>query len=141
MDGVSGAARIFGVVSLAIQLGDGVKKLLDFWDSLQGAPDNIKAMAKTLRVLTVVLNNIEDHQKNHGEDQATAELLNNCKYYVSALSNLTQDFEPGFASKSRRTRQWSAFKAVMKKEQIQRLQHLIQETKITLLMAQQVLTM
>jgi hypothetical protein len=141
MDGLSGAASVIGVVSLAIQLADSVKKLLNFWDSVQNAPENVKAITKGLKVLSVVLDNIEAHQKLHGEDQATTELLDSCRDHVTALMNLIQDFEPGFTSQSRRTRQWVALKAVFKKEQIQKFQHLIQETKITLIMAQQNLTM
>jgi HPt (histidine-containing phosphotransfer) domain-containing protein len=89
MDGLSGAASVIGVVSLAIQLADSVKKLLNFWDSVQNAPDNVKAMAKGLRVLSVVLDNIETHQKLHGEDQTTTELLDSCRDHVTALMNLT----------------------------------------------------
>lgn len=89
MDGLYGAASVIGVVSLAIQLADSVKKLLNFWDSVQNAPDNVKAMAKGLRVLSVVLDNIETHQKLHGEDQTTTELLDSCRDHVTALMNLT----------------------------------------------------
>jgi hypothetical protein len=71
MDGLSAGASVISVVSIAIQLADGVKKLLSFWDSVQNAPDNVKAMTKGLGVLSVVLDNIEACQKLHGEDKAT----------------------------------------------------------------------
>lgn len=37
MDVLFAAANVGGVVSLAVQLGDSIKKLCDFWDSVKEA--------------------------------------------------------------------------------------------------------
>jgi hypothetical protein len=42
MDGLSSGASILAVVSLAIQLADSVKKIYEFWESVQDAPEVIR---------------------------------------------------------------------------------------------------
>lgn len=55
MDGLSGAASGMAVVSLALQLGGSIKQLYDFWDSVNGAPDEIRGITTDLSLLASVL--------------------------------------------------------------------------------------
>ena len=51
MDGLSGAASLLSVVSLAIQLADGIKKLHEFCDSMQDAPEYVRSMVHEPKML------------------------------------------------------------------------------------------
>jgi hypothetical protein len=46
MDGLSAAASAIAVVSLAVQIAESLRELCDFWDSIQEAPEDIKAILK-----------------------------------------------------------------------------------------------
>ncbi|KAH8591301.1 hypothetical protein B0O99DRAFT_719230 [Bisporella sp. PMI_857] len=141
MDGLSGAASVVGVVSITIQLADGFKKLHDFWSSVQSAPEDIQSVVKGIKVLSIVLQQIEVHQLLYGPDPTITEILVTCNDPLTALIILIQDFEPGFTSHSRCTRKWSTLKSVFKKEQIQNSLRRIKEAKLTLVLAQQHITL
>lgn len=51
MDGLSGAASVLSVVSLAIRLADGIKKLHEFCDSMQDAPVYVRSMVHEPKML------------------------------------------------------------------------------------------
>lgn len=78
MDGLSGAASVIGVVSLAVQLTESAKRLYDFWQSVQGAPENIKAISHDLKLLSTVLTKIAFEEQNHGLDSAMTDVLSTC---------------------------------------------------------------
>lgn len=48
MDGLSGAASAFAVVSLAAQVAGGVQKLCNFWHSNQDRPKEICCIVRDL---------------------------------------------------------------------------------------------
>lgn len=45
MDGLSGAASVNAVVSLTVQLAESAKKLYDFWNLVDEAPDFVHEIA------------------------------------------------------------------------------------------------
>lgn len=137
MDGISGAASGIAVVSLAIQLADSIKKLCEFWDSVQDAPNDIRAIVKELRLFSAVLEGIQLNELRYGPDPITRSVLESCADKVSALVGLVDDLEPGFASMSIRVRKWSAFKATLRSEKIKKFRVSLDETKITLRLARQ----
>jgi hypothetical protein len=64
MEVLSGVSSAFAVVSLAIELSDRIKKFCEFWDSIREAPQSIRTIAKDLRIISDVLEDI------HGEANA-----------------------------------------------------------------------
>ncbi len=137
MDGLSGAASGMAVVSLAIQLGGNIKQLHDFWGSVKEAPDDIHTINTDLSLLSSVFAEMAFEEQHFGPDHTLTAILEACSDRVSKLTQVTNDLEPGFASRSLRIRRWTAFKAVLKKEKIQRFQKVLEGLKSTLMLAQQ----
>lgn len=138
MDGLSGAASGLAVVSLTIQLADSIKKLCDFWDSVQDAPNDIRAIVKEMRLLSAVLEGIQLNELDYGPDPTTRSVLETCADKVKTLFGLVDDLEPGFTSMSKRVRKWSALKATLRSEKIKKFRVSLEETKITLILARQI---
>ena len=137
MDGLSAAASGMAVVSLAFQLGESLKHLRDFWDSVKEAPDDIHAIQEDLGLLSAVLAEMANEVQESGPDQTLMRALKACRDKVNKLTNITNDMEPGFASRSLRIRKWTAFKAVLKSEKIHKFQKVLEGVKSTLILAQQ----
>lgn len=137
MDGLSGVASGMAVVSLAVQLGGGIKKLYDFWGSVKEAPDDVRAITSDLSLLSSALAEMALEEQHSGLDPTLTAVLEACGDRVNKLVHLTNDFEPGFTSMSLRIRKWTAFKAVLKGEKIQKLQKVLDGLKFTLMLAQQ----
>lgn len=97
MDGLSSAASGFAVISLAIQLADGVKKLCDFWNSVKDAPEDIQGVIADLRLLLIVLTEMAVEDQHVESDSALAAVLKACNDKIHRLADLTNDLEPGFA--------------------------------------------
>ena len=135
MDGLSGAASGIAVVSLAIQLGDGIKKLCDFWDSVKEAPDDVRAITADLKLLSSVLAEIASEEQHFEPDPTLETALKACCDNVTKLVRIANDMEPGFASKKPRIRIWTAFRAAIKGESIQKSQKVLEGLKSTLTLA------
>lgn len=135
MDGLSATASIVGVTSVTVLLADGVKKLHDFWCSVRDAPDDVRAIAGDLEVLSHILAeiNLEGQEENASMKAA----LLRCVDATKPLAAIVQDLEPGFESKSPRTRKWSAFRMTFKSEKIKIYQSSLERMKTTLILAQQ----
>ena len=138
MDGLSAAASGMAVISLAFQLGDSLKQLHDFWDSVREAPDDIHAIQEELGLLSSVLAEMANEMQHSGPDQTLTRALEICSDKVKKLNRITNEMEPGFASGSLRIRKWTAFKAVFKSEKIQKFQKVLEGLKSTLMLAQQI---
>lgn len=126
MDGVSGAASGMAVVSLALQLGGSIKQLYDFWGSVKGAPDDIRAITTDLSLLSSLLAEMAFEEEHFAAGPKLTTVLEACRERVNKLAHLTNDSEPGFASMSLRIRKWTAFKAVMKGERIQKFHKMLE---------------
>lgn len=137
MDGLSGAASGMAVVSLAVQLGGSMKQLYDFWGSVKEAPEDVRAITTELKLLWSVLAEMASEEQHAEPDPTLTTALETCCGSVSKLAHLTNDMEPGFASKSLRIRKWTAFKAVLKDKKIQKFQKVLNGLKLSLMLAQQ----
>ena len=137
MDGFSVAASGMAIVSLAFQLGESIKHLHDFWDSIQEAPDDIHAIQEDLGLLSSVLAEMADEVQDSGPDRTLTRALKTCCDKVNKLARITSEMEPGFASRSLRIRKWTAFKAAFKSEKIDKFQKVLEGLKSTLILAQQ----
>ncbi|KAI9731808.1 MAG: hypothetical protein M1835_003512, partial [Candelina submexicana] len=55
MDGLSAAAGVISVVSLAIQLAESVHKVENFWKSVKDAPSEVNDLQENLGILAEIL--------------------------------------------------------------------------------------
>lgn len=137
MDGLSTAAGGFAVVSVALQLADGIKKLHDFWNSITEAPEDIKENLDELRLLSDILIQMARDGQRHTPDRTFADVLSVCYAKVKGLTSLLEEFEPGFASRSSYIRRWTAVKAIMKQEKLKKFEERLARLKSTLSLARQ----
>ncbi|KAL9632510.1 MAG: hypothetical protein Q9204_003759 [Flavoplaca sp. TL-2023a] len=135
MDGLSTAGSGFAVVSVTIQLADGIKKLHDFWTSIAEAPEDVKDNLLELRVLSSLLTQIAHNQQRHDPDPTFADVLSGCCAKVNRLTTLLEAIEPGFASTSSSIRRWTAVKAVLKQDSLKKFQKRLESLKSTLSLA------
>jgi site-specific DNA-adenine methylase len=140
---------VIAVGTLAVQLGDSVKKLVDFWHSIQEAPEDIQNMADELKLVASILRRIasdsqEQHQDNHREDRkdqssppsnSLRPALELCQKNIAILNSILTELEPGFASCRRRKRKWTAFKTVLKRDRIEKIRTTLESLKSTLILA------
>ena len=137
MDGLSGAAGVIAVGSVTVQLADSVKKLRDFWCSVKDAPDDVRAIAGDLEVLSRILAEISLETQTQDQSPSTKAALLRCIDGTKPLAAIVEDLEPGFESRSARTRKWSALKTVFKAEKIKKYQSSLEGVKTSLILAQQ----
>ena len=132
MDGLSVAASGIAVASVALQLAGSVKQIYEFWNSIKEAPDEICAITEDLRVLSSILARIANEAQHH-EPEATLEAaLNGCLLNVKILDSLIKEIEPDLTSSRSRVRKWTAFKAVLKRAQLVKVQGALEKMKSTL---------
>ena len=128
---------VIGVASLAIQLGDSLKKLCDFWSAVEGAPEEVGFMMADMRLLSNVLAEIASESQHLEFDATMAAILISCTTKVGHLLTILDEINPGLTSKSSRIRSWTAFKATLKAEKIKKFRETLEHVKSTLLLAQQ----
>ena len=137
MDGLSGAASVFSVVSLAIQLADGIKKLYEFCDSMQDAPEYVRSMVQELKLLHGILIHMQSNGDQYQPDEATTSVLQGCMAKLNDMIALMNKFGEGLHSSSWRKRKWSGAQVVLQKDSINELRLRLGETKTTLILARQ----
>ncbi|KAL9037223.1 MAG: hypothetical protein Q9180_003842, partial [Flavoplaca navasiana] len=135
MDGLSTAGSGFAVVSVTIQLADGIKKLHDFWNSIAETPEEIKDNLLELRVLSSLLTQIAHDKQRQEPDPTFADVLSECCTKVNRLTTLLGEIEPGLASTNSYVRRWTAVKAVLKQEKLRKFQESLARLKSTLSLA------
>lgn len=137
MDGLSGAASVIAVASIAIQLADSIKKLCDFWESIKDAPEEIATLVQELKLLDLVLKKIHVNEEKFGADPTTTAVLNRCAEKVNTLVAAMDTFQPGFASKKWQVRTWNSFKVTLQSKKFHNFRLSLGEIKTTLILARQ----
>ena len=137
MEGLAAGASIIGVAAFAIQLADSVKKLYEFWDSIKGAPDDVRAISLDLHLLSGVLSEIASEAQHVEPDHTLEAVMKACVLRVKALNNILSEIEPSFLSRGTFTRKWTALRSVLKSEKIKKFQNSLEGLKSTLMLLQQ----
>lgn len=132
MDPLSGGASVLAFVGLASQLAINIKKLYDFWLSIEDAPQEIRAIARDIRLIEDILEEIAFEEENYLLHRTTRTALQACAETLQEVNALVVDLEPGFASSQRRVRKWNGVKTVFRKDKIKRMQGVLSETKLSL---------
>ena len=136
MEGLSAAASVVAVTSLAFQLAHSTKKLFDFWESIQDAPEDVRKVKTDLKFLTKVLEHIAHGAQQQLPDLLMESALRLCSDKIDTIMSLTLDLEPEFASRKLRIRKWGAFRLILKREKLKRLQKSLDRAKETLMIVQ-----
>ena len=132
MDAAAGAVAF---ASIAIQLGQSFVALYQYWESIKEAPADISTVVQDLKLLAAILRQIESDEQKYGQAPEVTDVLKSCMAKVDTLRNLVEELEPGFASKHRLQRKWSALKAVLKNDKVEKFRRSLEETKTTMLLA------
>ena len=118
MEGLSVAASSIALISIAVQLTEGVKKLCDFWNSVKEAPAEIQRIIRELSLFSDVLSSIAHEAQSTEPDSLLTSALVNCGDCLASVSRWLEALEPSFTSKNIQVRKWSAFKTVWKEKQL-----------------------
>lgn len=125
-----------GVVSLAFQVADSVKKLKDFYGLMKDAPEDIHLALDEVEVLSIVLEDIDrDIQQqlfpSPAIKAAAMKSLRMCTVASEALKTLVQELEKNIVASKKR----GAFKAALKKDKVDRFRERLESAKSTMLVA------
>jgi hypothetical protein len=135
MDGLSAAASVIAVASLAFYLAENTKKMFEFWNSIQCASEEINDIKSELEFLTIVLEQIGHEAQHNQSSPLTLSALTLCSGKVNIIKSLTADFESGLTCSRFRTRKYSALRAVFRREKIEKLQNSLERLKTSLILA------
>ncbi|KAF7924400.1 uncharacterized protein EAE98_007451 [Botrytis deweyae] len=129
--GVAGSA--VGIISLALQLGDGILKLKSFWNAVKDAPEEILYILDELDITHVLLTEIEDSLGSQTISPAAARSLRLCQKGVDILNNAVKELE----DEMKRRKKWGGVKMVMKKELLEKMEKRLGRANSLMMMAHQ----
>ena len=134
MEGLSAAASVIAVTSLALHLAESTKKLFEFWDSIQNAPDEVNDIKLELESLRNVLEQIGHEAQHQPPNRLVEPVLRLCSRKINTVRSLTTDIESGFTSSKICTRKWSALRAVWSRKKLEKVQSSLERLKATLIL-------
>ncbi|PVH85033.1 hypothetical protein DL98DRAFT_63478 [Cadophora sp. DSE1049] len=141
MDGLSVTSGAIAVVSLAIQIGNGIKKLCDFWDSVQDSPKDVRTIIKQLNIISHIIDEIREEagslQPYSRALSSTHAALDSCAESIQTLEEMIAESQPGLACRKRPRRTWAAIKFAWNGDKLKKCQGVLGEMKSTLILATQ----
>ncbi|KAH6720109.1 hypothetical protein BKA61DRAFT_668023 [Leptodontidium sp. MPI-SDFR-AT-0119] len=112
MDGLSVASGAIAVVSLAFQIGNGIKTLCDFLNSVQDSRKEVRTIVKDLNVISNIIDDIREEAATSRpySRASTASLtaLDACADSVQTFEDMIVDSQRDLASKKMSMRTWAA---------------------------------
>lgn len=127
---------VVSIASLAIQLGDKVQQVHDFWHSFKQAPAEIQQILQDLDSFSDLLD--AGPRSNSNYDPLVLQILQRCDEKIEILRTRVTKLEPGFRSQKAVIRQWSSFNVVLKRKIIEKSQTAIRDAKSDLVLANQI---
>ena len=126
-----------GIASLAIQIGDSLIKLKDFWDAVKEAPEEVKYLIEEIETLSLVLSEID---ANANEDDmvqigsaASRKCLDLCRRGAAVLGTVVGQAEQEIAKK----RRIGSVKMVLKKGLVDTLKDRLKTVQLMLMLSHQ----
>ena len=138
MEVLGAASSVFAVVSLAIQLGSNIRRLIDFWDSVKGAPAEVEQIKCHLRVLGELLQSIElDTRTDTGAAASgiVIECLHICLGSFAKLENITKELDKGLNGNGIR-RRWTCLRKAQRDKEMTAYWHEFERAKSMLILYQ-----
>jgi hypothetical protein len=119
MEPLGAVSSVFAVVSLALQLCSNIQNLIEFWDSVKEAPDEITQITSQLRILGELLRCVE--LDTHGaKKDSTADIgiqcLQVCNTSILKLERVSKELDKGLNGNGVRRRWTCLRKALREKE-------------------------
>ncbi|KAE9371001.1 hypothetical protein N431DRAFT_18376 [Stipitochalara longipes BDJ] len=132
MDGLSSASGVFAAVSIAFELAETIRKIVEFGKAVKDAPIHIRALFDDLEVLAAVISQIQQLNGYVACDNVTDKALRSCQIKILKLHKIISQAQLNLKSKSRVRRKWGAFKFVLDESEIKSIRTSIEEAKLTL---------
>ncbi|KAI9651044.1 hypothetical protein NHQ30_001081 [Ciborinia camelliae] len=129
--GVAGSA--IGIASFVIQLGDGILKLKEFWDSVKDAPEEILRTLDELDTMRIVLAEIEENLGDHTASPAAIKSLQLCKKGMDVLNKVVKEMEREIQNRKK----WGGLKVVLKKDFLEKMEKRLGGANRLMLMSHQ----
>ena len=140
-DGLSVASGVIAVVSLAANVGSGIKKLCDFWDSVQDSPKDVRTIVKQLKIISHIVDDIREGASNPQPYSralpSTHAALDSCAEGIETLEEMVAESPSRLASRKKSRRTWAAIKFAWSGDKLKKYQHVLGEMKSTLILATQ----
>jgi len=129
------AGGVLSIVSLLIQLIDKVNELREYWRSFRDAPQQVAAIIEDLGHLKDLLSD----RANSLPVPSKSLLIVIARFErkIGPLESLIEELEPGFRSRHRVVRYWSAYKTTKKTTQLDNFQVALHDAKTDLILANQ----
>ncbi len=105
--------------------------MTDFWDSIQEAREDVRAIVEDLKTLQRVIEDIRRTESAHGVDHIISTVIQSCSQKIAALMILTTEIEPGWRSANWRVRTWTSLKAALKEGKLRKFRDTLRDAKIT----------
>ncbi|KAF7861665.1 uncharacterized protein EAF02_010619 [Botrytis sinoallii] len=138
MEGLSSASAAFAVISLAVQLAESVKKLVEFWQAVEDAPGDICDLFNDLELLSAALiQNQKKFAQHSPYDPIAKRILIKCQKRVEQLSSKLSPTMGAFTSFSSCKRKWAALKITLKNEEIRKMRASVGESLVAVQMIKQ----
>ncbi|KAF7945640.1 uncharacterized protein EAE97_004678 [Botrytis byssoidea] len=138
MEGLSSASAAFAVISLAVQLAESVKKLVEFWQAVEDAPGDICDLFDDLEFFSAALiQNQKKFAQHSPYDLIAKRILTKCQKRIEQLSSKLSPTMAAFTSSSSRKRKWAALKITLKNEEIRKMRASVGESLVAVQMIKQ----
>ena len=139
MDGVSSAASVVAVVTLALQLGKTIQKINSFLRNIEEAPKEVVRLIETLDQLHGTL----DHARELFEQQFLVlrlpgsplfitRALETCENHISELTTISTGISRSFGHQRKVRRTWASMRFVVKKQELEDIRCRLRDAKMDL---------
>lgn len=138
MEALAAASSVLAVVSVTVQLGSIVQKLIRFWDSVKDAPTDIADIKAHLRVLCALLRSIEIDlsRPTSFEDASLAnDCLAVCRTSVGKLETVTSRLDVGLEPITI-WRKWACLRKALSEKELEIYWRELERAKSMLLLYQ-----
>lgn len=138
MEVLGGVSSVLAVVSLALQLGSNIQKLVGFWDSVKEAPEDIHQLKSQLGVLGELLRCIEVDTRGSLKPRAAdigVQCLQVCNMSVSKLERVTAELNRGLNGNGVK-RRWTCLRKTLRERQLAAYWVEVERAKSMLIMYQ-----
>ncbi|THV47080.1 hypothetical protein BGAL_0337g00140 [Botrytis galanthina] len=140
-DPVGFTASVIGIATLAVQLGDALRKAAEFWEAVQDAPSDIRRLSKQLRLVASVFHTIrleyETGSIPTNFESMVKDALELAKDDIDQLSELISELSRNLSiANGSLGRQWRKVQMVLKASKIERFRDNLESVKTTMALLQ-----
>ena len=139
MDGVSGAASVITVITLAIQLGQAVQKINKFLRNVDEAPKEVVRLIEMLDQLHGTLEHVKELLEQQslvlrlpGSPLFITRALEKCEKHIDELEILSAKVRSAFGHQRKLRRTWASMNFVVKKHDLEDIRCRLRDAKTDL---------